>query len=174
MKTLRILLAGALLAVCLPFAAQAQVNVNVQVTVAQACSVSAPVDASFGTQTPLATTNLTATGSVTLTCNRGAAPLVAVGNGSYFNLTTRRMKDTGTNYIAYSIMQPTISGSDFTTCPGYGAGSAFGTVGDRLNASAAFSSSGGPRTVNLCFQTSINESTVLATYSDTVQVSVGF
>lgn len=174
MKTLRIFLAGALLAVGLPFAAQAQVNVNVQVTVAQACSVSAPVNANFGTQTPLTTTTLITAGSVTLTCNRGAAPLVSVGDGNYFS-TTRRMKDSGTNYIAYDIKQPTLSGSDYTACPAYGAGSAFGsTGGDRLSASGAFSGSGGPRTVNLCFQTSINESTPLATYSDTVQVSVGF
>jgi spore coat protein U-like protein len=174
MKTLRLCLAVALLAVGLPFAAQAQVNVNVTVTVAQACSVSAPVNANFGTQTPLTTTNLITAGSVTLTCNRGAAPLVSVDNGNYFS-GTRRMKDGGTNYVAYNIMQPTLSGSDYTACPGtYGAGSAFGSAGDRLAAAAAFSGSGGPRTVNLCFQTSINESTVLATYSDTVQVSVGF
>jgi len=172
MKAIRLYLAGALLAVGLPLTAQAQVNVNVQVQVNGTCAVSAPVDADFGPQSPTGVTNLTTTGRVTLTCNRGASPLVAVNNGGNFNVT-RRMTD-GTNFVGYTIKQPTFDGTDYTSCPLFGSGSEFGTLLNRLNASAAFTGSGGPRTVNLCFQTTVDQDTPVATYSDTVQVSVAF
>jgi hypothetical protein len=81
----------------------------------------------------------------------------------------------GTNFVGYAIKQPTISGAnDYTVCPSFGAGSAFGSGADRLNASAAFSASGGPRTVNLCFETTVDQNTPVATYTDIVQVSVTF
>jgi spore coat protein U-like protein len=171
-RILRLAAAGALLALGLPLSAQAQVNVNVQVQVQGTCSLSAPSDANFGAQSPTGATNLTTTGSVTLTCNRGALPLVEVNNGGNFDVL-RRMTD-GTNFVSYAVMQPTISGTNFTTCPAFGAGSPFGTGTDRLDASAAFASTGGPRTVNLCFQTTVDQNTAVATYSDTVQVSVTF
>jgi spore coat protein U-like protein len=170
MKAIRLCLAGALLAVGIPLTAQAQVNVNVQVQVNGTCSVSLPIDANFGPQAPTAVTNLTTTGSLTLTCNRGALPLVTVNNGL---LGTRQMTD-GTNLVGYTIKQPTISGTNYTTCPDFGLGSTFGTGADRLNAAAAFTASGGPRTVNLCFQTTVDQDTPVATYTDTVQVSVAF
>ena len=172
-KFIRIFAAGVLLA-GLPMAALSQVNVNVQVQVVGNCSLSAPANANFGSQGPLASTNYTATGSVTLTCNRGAVPLVAVNNGLNFS-GTRRMADAGpTNFVGYAIKQPTISGVNFTVCPAFGGGSAFGAGADVLTATAAFSASGGPRTVNLCFETTLNENTTVATYTDTVQVSVTF
>ena len=172
-KFIRVLAAGVLLA-GLPMAAMAQVDVNVQVTVVGNCSLSAPANASFGSQGPLTSTNYTATGSVTLTCNRGAVPLVAVNNGLNF-LGTRRMAYAGpTNFVGYAIKQPTISGVNFTVCPAFGGGSVFGTGADRLTATAAFSANGGPRTVNLCFETTLNENTPVAAYTDTVAVSVTF
>jgi spore coat protein U-like protein len=172
-KAIRLIAAGAFLAVGIPLTAGAQVNVNVQVQVVGNCNVSAPVDASFGSQNPLALTNLTTTGSVTLTCNRGALPLVAVGPGNNFS-GTRQMAN-GTNLVGYAIKQPTISGTNnYTVCPAYGAGADFGSAGNELAAAAAFSASGGPRTVNLCFQTSVDQNTPVATYTDTVAVSVTF
>jgi spore coat protein U-like protein len=169
----RVLAAGVLLA-GLPMAALAQQSVNVQVTVVGNCTLTAPANANFGSQGPLTSTNYTATGSVTLTCNRGAVPLVAVDDGSNF-LLTRRMREGATaNYVGYAIKQPTISGVNFTTCPAFGGGSAFGSGADRLTATAAFSASGGPRTVNLCVETTLDENTPMAAYTDTVQVSVTF
>jgi spore coat protein U-like protein len=173
-KLFRNIAAGALLAVGMPLAAWAQVNVNVQVQVVGTCSLSAPVNANFGSQGPTASMNLTATGSVTLTCNRGAAPVVAVNNGGHFS-GTRRMADSGpTNYVGYAIKQPTISGTNYTVCPTFGGGSVFGAGGDALTATPAFSASGGQRTVNLCFETTIDQNTPVATYTDTVEVSVAF
>jgi spore coat protein U-like protein len=175
-KAIRFCLAGALLAVGLPLTALAQQNVNVQVQVVGNCSLSAPANANFGSQGPLASTNYTTFGAVTLTCNRGAVPLVAVDNGLHVSGAQRRMSDGGGTpvYVNYNVKQPTISGTDYTVCPAFGGGSAFGTGADRLNGSAAFAASGGPRTVRLCFETTLDENTPVATYTDTVQVSVTF
>jgi len=168
---IRVFAAGVLLA-GLPMAALAQVNVNVQVQVVGNCSVSVPSNANFGSQGPLTSTSYPATGSVTLTCNRGATPLVAVGPGLNFS-GTRRMREGATaNYVGYLIKQPTLNVADYTTCPALGGGSAFGTGADRLDASATFVATGGPRTVNLCFETTLDQNTPIATYTDTVQVSV--
>ena len=172
-KLNRIFAAGVLL-VGLPMAAMAQQNVNVQVTVVGNCTLSAPANANFGSQAPLTSTNYTATGSVTLTCNRGAVPLVAINDGNNFSVTRRMREGATANYVGYAIKQPTISGVDFITCPAFGGGSPFGSGADRLTATAAFSASGGLRTVNLCVETTLNENTPVAAYTDTVQVSVTF
>ncbi|MBS1135633.1 MAG: hypothetical protein H6R02_2774 [Burkholderiaceae bacterium] len=172
---IRLIAAGALLAVGIPLTAQAQsVNVNVQVQVNGTCSVSAPVNADFGAQAPTAVTNLTTTGTVTLTCNRGALPVVAVNNGNNYS-GTRRMAGGG-NFVGYAVKRPTLSGADYTSCPVFGAGSDWGSTAgtNTLDASATFTGSGGPRTVNLCFQTTVDQDTAVATYSDTVSVSVTF
>jgi spore coat protein U-like protein len=167
-------LAAAVILAGLPMAAMAQVNVNVQVQVAQTCSVSVPINADFGSQSPTGVVNLTTTGAVTLTCNRGAAPQVSVGNGGNFSGGTRNMIN-GANLVAYTVKHSIINGSDFTDCPNFGLGTDWGSVGAaRLAAGAAFSASGGPRTVNLCFQTTVDQNTAVATYTDTVSVSVGF
>ena len=173
MKTTRLLAAG-LLVMGLPMAAMAQVaqNVNVQVQVNGSCNLTAPVDANFGAQTPLVATNLTASGAVTLRCNAGALPVLSVGNGNNFS-GGRRMTD-GTNFVAYSVKQPTISGTNYTVCPAFGGGTDWSTGLNALSASAAFTASGGNRTVNLCFQTTVDQNTPVATYTDTVQVSVTF
>ncbi len=79
----RVFAAGVLLA-GLPMAAMAQraVNVNVQVTVQGNCSVSAPTQRQISVpSTPTSVDCDHCRRLVTLTCNRGAAPLVAVSNG---------------------------------------------------------------------------------------------
>jgi spore coat protein U-like protein len=168
--------AAALLAAGIPLGALAQAtqNVQVQVQVNGSCSVTVPLNASFGTQTPLTTTNLVAEGQVTLRCNAGAAPVLAVNDGGNFS-STRRMSDGGgtPKYVAYAVKQPTISGTNFTVCPAFGGGTAWTSV-TTLDASAAFASSGGNRTVRVCFETTVDENTALATYTDTVAVSVTF
>jgi spore coat protein U-like protein len=177
MKAIRLCLAGALLAVGIPLTAQAQTPVVVQVQVNGTCALSAPVDATFGAQSPTGVTNLTTTGSVTLTCNRGALPVVSVGNGNNFSGTRRMAGGTPTGYVGYNVKQPTISGTNnYTVCPAFNAGADWGSTAptDTLSASAAFTGSGGPRTVNLCFQTTVDQDTAVATYTDTVQVSVTF
>lgn len=168
--------AAAVLLAGIPLGALAQVSQNVQVSVQVNgnCSVTAPSNANFGPQTPLATTNLTTPGQVTLTCNRGAAPIMSVGDGNNFS-GTRRMSNGGAPaaFVAYTVKQPTASGTNWTVCPGFGAGTDWTTV-STLNASSSFTASGGPRTVSVCFQTTVDENTSVATYTDTVAVSVTF
>ena len=118
----RLVYAGALLAVGIPLSALAQVSQNVQVSVQVNgnCTVTAPSNASFAAQTPLTTTNIVAQGQVTLRCNAGAAPVLAVNDGGNF-LGTRRMSNGGgtPSFVAYAVKQPTISGTDYTVCPGF-------------------------------------------------------
>jgi spore coat protein U-like protein len=173
-KFIRVLAAGVLLA-GLPMAVLAQVNMTVQVQVVGNCSVSALSNANFNSQGPLASTNYTANGSVTLTCNRGATPFVSVGNGLDPSGAQRRMSTGGGTplYVNYNVQKPTISGTDYTTCPGFGSGTDWGSAGGaRLDAAPAFLATGGPRTVNVCFQTTLDQNTPIATYTDTVQVTV--
>ena len=165
--------AAAVLLAGIPLGALAQVTQNVQVSVQVNgnCTVTAPSNATFAPQAPLATTNILAEGQVTLRCNAGAAPVLAVDNGGNFS-GTRRMNNGG-NFVAYAVKQPTISGTNYTVCPAFGAGTAWTSV-STLNATAAFAASGGNRTVRVCFETTVDENTPLATYTDTVAVSVTF
>ena len=177
MTTLRLKPLIAALALASPLGALAQVsqNVQVQVQVQGNCTVTAPSNANFGAQTPLVATNLTVEGQVTLRCNAGAAPVLAVNDGGNFSGGTRRMTDGAATpaFVTYAVKQPTISGTNFTSCPAFGAGTAW-TSASTLNASAAFAASGGNRTVRVCFETTVDENTPIATFTDTVAVSVTF
>jgi len=168
-------LAAAVLLAGIPFGALAQLtqNVQVQVQVNGNCSVTAPSNATFAPQTPLTATNILAEGQVTLRCNAGAAPVLAVNDGGNFSGTRRMANGGATAFVAYAVKQPTISGTDYTSCPAFGGGTAW-TSATTLNASAAFAASGGNRTVRVCFETTVDENTPLATYTDTVAVSVTF
>jgi spore coat protein U-like protein len=173
--SLRLISAGALLAAGLPMTAMAQVAVNVSVNVQGSCAVSTPGDAAYGTFAPVAaSTNLSWTGSVVLRCNKGATPFVAVSYGNNASGTQRQMAN-GTELIGYAIQKPTLAGTNFTTCPAFGAGSAWGdsaSGANRLDASAAFSANGGNSTINLCVQATVTDVMALGAYSDQVQVSV--
>jgi spore coat protein U-like protein len=174
--SIRLISAGALLAAGLPMAAMAQVPVTVSVNVQGSCAVSTPTNAAYGAFTPAAaSTNLDWTGSVVLRCNKGATPFVAVSYGNNAVGTQRQMKTAGTDLIAYSIQKPSLSGTNFTTCPAFGAGTAWGDAASgtgRLDASAAFSAAGGNSTINLCVQATITDVMGTGLYSDVVQVSV--
>jgi hypothetical protein len=93
--------------------------------------------------------------------------LVAYG----LNFTTTRNMINGTS-IAYAVKQPTFM--ELTTPSAQPSVAAVFEPSERLNASAAFLASGGPRTVTLCFETTVDQNTVVATYTDMVVVSVGF
>ena len=175
-NSLRLISAGALLAAGLPTSAMAQVAVTVSVNVQGSCAVSTPSNAAYGLFTPAAaSTNLTWTGSVVLRCNKGATPFVAVSYGDNAVGSQRQMKTAGGDLIAYAVQKPAIAGTNFTTCPAFGAGTAWGDAASgtgRLDASAAFSLGGGNSTVNLCVQATVTDLMGTGLYSDVVQVSV--
>ncbi len=59
--------------------------------------------------------------------------------------------------------------------PPFGGGTAFGTGAEHAERQPRLLlRSGGPRTVNVCFETTLDENTPVATYTDTVAVSVTF
>jgi hypothetical protein len=111
---------------------------------------------------------------VTLRCNKGATPFVAVNPGQHAVTGQRYMLNANAvDTLAYAIKKPTISGSAFTTCPAFGAGTDWTDTGTgRLDASAGFSASGGSRTVKLCVQSTITDVLATGLFSDQVQVSV--
>ena len=50
-----------------------------------------------------ATTPADANADVTTACTIGSAPTLAISTGANFNAGTRRLKDSGTNYLNYSL-----------------------------------------------------------------------
>lgn len=174
MSKLNRVVAAAVLLAGIPLGALAQVSQNVQVSVQVNgnCTVTVPVDGVFPAQAPTSAVNILAEGQVTLRCNAGAAPVLAVNDGGNFS-GTRRMSNGAATFVPYTVKQPTISGVNYTVCPAHGAGTDW-TAASTLNASAAFAASGGNRTVRVCFQSTVDENTPLATYTDTVAVSVTF
>lgn len=129
-------------------AATTATTVNVTATVASVCNMTAAsTDVAFGTVPAFLATTQPATGSVTLTCNKGATVSIDVSNGNNFGLgqsgTLRAMKNAGTDYISYHVYQPTDAA--LTSCAG---ASTEWTTG--ISAAGAFSASGGPKAVSLC------------------------
>ena len=177
-KFIRVLAAGVLFG-GLPMAALAQpapVNVTVSVNVQSTCSaLTATQQANFGTYTPTAVTAVTAEGIVTLTCNRGAAPLVSVSTGANPSGGVRRMLNGGANFISYDIRQPALAAGEYTSCA---IGNTLWDGATTLAASSAFATSGGPKQVKLCAYATLDENTLGSQagllYTDTVSVSISY
>ena len=91
-------------------AATSTTTFDVTATVADACSVSA-TNLAFGSVTPVDNANIDATSTVTVTCSLGTSYAVALDAGSNEStagdVTTRRMKDAGTNYLSYQMCSDT-------------------------------------------------------------------
>ena len=100
-----------LLASAPAFAASATSNFSVTATVSNNCTITTAA-ISFGSYDPVVTnasTPLDATGSVTITCTKGAATTIGLNagnNGANATGTTRAMK-AATTYLSYEIYQET-------------------------------------------------------------------
>jgi spore coat protein U-like protein len=104
-------LAGTLMAVFVQnpatSAATATANLSVTATVTTNCTITTSAVA-FGSYDPIVThasANLDQNGSVTITCTKGAATTIALDLGNNASGSVRRMKDSGTNYMAYELYQ---------------------------------------------------------------------
>ncbi|HKB80479.1 MAG TPA: spore coat U domain-containing protein [Thermoanaerobaculia bacterium] len=86
------------------FAGTATANLNVSASVAAVCTITtAPV--AFGAYDPVsanASTDLTATGSVTVACTKGASATVDLGVGGNLSAGTRRMS-SGSDFLNYAL-----------------------------------------------------------------------
>ncbi len=88
-------------------AASATANLAVSATVVNNCSITtAPL--AFGSYDPVVTnasTDLDGTGTVSVACTKGSTATIGLGVGSNASGSTRRMKDSGSNYLSYEIYQ---------------------------------------------------------------------
>ncbi|MDD3764942.1 MAG: spore coat U domain-containing protein [Nevskiales bacterium] len=107
------LLALSLIAGMVPMAVSAATVTNtfdVTITLQNACDVTttAPTNMDFGT-VDLLTSVQTQTSTITVTCTNGATYDVGIdaglNEGTADDTTTRRMKDAGTNYVSYDLLQ---------------------------------------------------------------------
>lgn len=144
--------------------ATASVNTN--------CSV-ATASVAFSTYDPIVanvTAPLNATGSITVTCVKGSAPVIALGLGNNANGSTRRMTDGASHYLVYELYQPP------GTTPGipcsFPGTTVWGTGTSALSAGAATNKN--PRIYYVCGTVAAGQNPSVGTYSDTVVATVTF
>lgn len=161
-KAIRVAAAGGLLAAGVPLTAQAataDVNVDVTATVNAVCQIVKNTDVAFGTVDVAAADTLLAEGQVTLTCNKGAAPVMSI-------TTATRQMTNGTDNLNYVIRQPL---AGFITCPAANAGTVWDT--STFSVSSAFTSNGGPQLIKICGQlTTPQLGAGAGSYTQTLQV----
>ncbi len=149
-------------------------TVNVTATVNANCNMqAASTPVAFGSFS--AFSGATATGQVTLQCNKGATVRVDINNGNNFgagqDATLRAMK-SGSDYISYHLYQPNLSSGGPGSCGGttaWGSGAGAG-----LSATSLYSASGGSNAINICGVVDTPGSSGYAvgtSYTDTVTVT---
>ncbi|MEI6245312.1 MAG: spore coat U domain-containing protein, partial [Acidobacteriota bacterium] len=87
-------------------AASTTANLSVSATVANNCTISSNA-ISFGSYDPIvaqATANLDATGSVVITCTKGATTTIGLDTGANASGSTRRLSSAG-SYLDYELFQ---------------------------------------------------------------------
>jgi len=144
------------------FAQTATTNLTVNATVAKNCTITTnPV--AFGTYDPIvanATTNLDGTGSVVVTCTKGAGTRIDLGLGSNASGTTRRMLG-GTDLLTYELYSDT----GRTTVWGSGAG-----AGQTIAAAPSKAA----RTFTVYGRVFSGQDVGAASYADTVVATINF
>lgn len=175
-STARIAAAGIAVALCLSvgpgFASTAgPANFSVAATLATFCTVSATNVAFGAVNAGVAVANTA--GRVTLTCNKGATvSRVSLNNGSHAAGTQKRMRDpVSGSLLNYKIDRPT--GATFNTCPVAGAGPEWNNA-NRIVATSLFTTTGGPKLINICASIPAGQFPPAGNYSDTVQVTATY
>ena len=147
--------------------AQASVNTN--------CSVAAAAVA-FGAYDPITTNSpsgadLNATGSITITCVKGAAPTIGLNLGAHASGSIRRMLSGAANFLTYELYQPP-NNTAGTACTFPGT-TVWGTAGANL-----FSPTAAPtkaaRIYNICGTAAGGQDPAIGVYADAVVATVTF
>lgn len=168
---LRLFAAAALLAAGLPTGAYAQVtspqtmNLTVSATVTSICQLSAPSNITFGSVQAGQTAN--AAGSVTVTCNKGAAVTASTLSLNASGVQKRMQLGSTGEYLNYTVWQPDLG--NLTVCAG--------TPTDwnaAVTLTSLWTASGGPRPMAICATTTPSNTHTTGTYNDTLTVSVSF
>ena len=108
-----------------------------------------------------ASTNLDATGMVTVACTKGATATIGLGLGSNASGSTRRMTDGTSNFLTYEVYQDSSRST------------AWGNSGaDSLSPSAAPSKS--TRDFTVYGRIPSNQDVPAGSYTDTVTATVNF
>lgn len=171
MNVARLVLIGALATTAgIANAGTATATLGVSATVTANCTISTtPVG--FGSYDPVSgATDYTAQGTVVVACTKSSTGLtVGMDNGGNYASTTRNMVGAArADKLAYSLVQPTTG----TTCPAYGAGTAWNTSAGAL---ALTSPTGkAARTYGVCGQLAKGQDVSVDTYSDTVTATINF
>jgi spore coat protein U-like protein len=150
--------------------AQASVNTN--------CAVAAAAVA-FGTYDPITTNgppvsggvNLNSTGSITITCVKGAAPTIGLNLGANASGSIRRMRSGAANFLTYELYKPA-NNTAGAACAFPGT-TVWGTAGANL-----FSPTAAPtkaaRIYNICGTAPAGQDPAIGIYADAVVATVTF
>ncbi len=168
-RTLTATLAGAALAgaVCVTSvrseAASASTSLSVSASVANNCTISTAALA-FGAYDPVvanAASNLDSTGTVTITCTKGAASTIGLNLGSNASGSTRRLTDGSSNYLTYEMYQDS------------GRTTVWGNSGAAL-LTPAVAPSKTARNFTVYGRVTSNQDVPAGSYADTVTATVNF
>lgn len=168
MKPIRLLALASLVLVGFAGVARAGTatsNMSVTATVSNSCTISAGALA-FGAYNTVAGSAVDASGTITVACTKGSSNTVTLGQGSNANTGStdaaplRRLKDTGTNYLSYSLYQD----SGRTTAWA-------NTAGTGLGYSAASSASSN---LTVYGRISASQDGPAGSYSDTVVATITY
>jgi spore coat protein U-like protein len=144
-------------------AATATANLSVSATVTNNCTISTTA-VGFGSYDPVvahASTDLDGTGTVIVTCTKGAVATVGLGLGGNATGSTRRLKDAGTNHLTYELYQDA------------GHATVWGTAGAGLLSPGAAPSKAA-RTFTVYGRVASNQDIPAGAYTDTVVATVNF
>ncbi len=154
---------GLVLGMAAPAMAQtATSNLSVSATVAKNCSITTTAVA-FGSYDPIvanAVSPLDGTGTVVVTCTKGAGTRIDLGLGSNASGTTRRMSG-GTDFLTYELYQNT------TRTTVWGAGAVAGQT-------IAVAPSKAARTFTVYGRVAGGQDVSAASYNDTVVATINF
>ena len=148
-------------------AATQTANLSVTASVAANCAISTSAVA-FGAYDPIvanATTDLDATGTVSVTCTSGASAGITLGQGanadtgSTDDVPLRRMNDGATGYLSYALY----SDSGRTT-----------TWGNTVATEVAHTGTGAQANLTVYGRVTAGQNVPVGSYSDTVVATVTF
>jgi spore coat protein U-like protein len=174
-SVLRLSVAAALLAasgIALP--ASTPTSIPVSATVSAACTISTASAIAFGAYDPIganATAALTATGSVSVVCSKGATGLtIGIDNGAHSAGAQRQMVGAvATNLLQYNLYQPP-NATPGTACtfPGTIAWTTAAPLG------IATAPSKVARTFNVCGTVPAGQDAATGAYTDVVVATLNF
>jgi spore coat protein U-like protein len=169
LKSLRVLLAGAVLALGLPTAALAQINISA--TIVSACTFGSATVTLNGSGIAAGTLVTDTSNTVNLTCNKGATVSVALNDGANASGSQKRLRaPSTTNYINYNLSRPTTLVDGSNTCPSLPGTEWNGT--NTVSATALFTTTGGPKPIPICISVPASQFPQAGTYTDIVTATL--